>query len=172
LLGELVWDRKVEIRAGALVWCDSTPPRTALTHRILEQIVHEPQTRPVSDWLNYLALDAHEQVAQRLLDANHVSRVRRRKGLRQHTAYEPADSNSWAWVRYSISDSLNKHRQMTLARIHLTELAKVTNLLGDVMAHYDGADFLDHLVPSLPRVVRDLLDATAAVVEARILSGY
>lgn len=172
LLGELIWEHKTAVREGSLVCLDDTPPRTALAHRILEQVVHEPQALPVADWLTYLARDVHEQVAQRLLDANYVFRVKRRKGLRQHTAYEPANGNSWVWVRVSISDSLNKHRQMPLTEIHLAGLAKVTNLLSAVMAHYDGADFLDHLLPCLPGDVRDLLDVTAAVVEARVLSGY
>lgn len=172
LLGELIWDGKVMLRDGNLVCRDFTPPRTALTHRIVEQVVHEPDVRPVADWLNYLALDAHEQVAQRLLDANHVSRVKRRKRLRQHTAYEPSNGNSWVWVRVSITDALNKRRQMPLIDVHLAGLAKVTNLLGAVMAYYDGADFLDYLLPGLPPDVRELLAATAAVVEARVLSGH
>jgi hypothetical protein len=172
LLGELVWESKVVVEDGRLVWCDRSAPRTALTHRVLEQIIHEPVLLTVREWLIYLSIEAHEQVAQRLLDTNQVAQVRRRRGLRHHLTYEPADPNEWVWTRLSIADALNHRRRMSPVSVHLAGLVKATNLLGDVMTHYDGADYLDQLLPQLPAGVVELLAITSAVVNDRVLSGH
>lgn len=178
LLGELLWTEKiiVELPPGGvrgqevvLPW-DPQPPQNALTHRILDTLRGEPESLTVRTWLDYLSLDALPQVTDRLLTANALERHKERAVLRNRIHLRPVDANHWDGPRIHISSYLHQKRPgLHSTWVYLAGLAKVTNVLDDVMTHYDGADWLDELLPTLPAAAQTLLAVTRAAVDERVL---
>lgn len=65
-------------------------PQDALTHRLLDTFVQEPQQYTLKDWLRYFALTAENDVAERLTRYGIVDKCSvRNVMLRRHTVYTP-----------------------------------------------------------------------------------
>ncbi|WP_345144801.1 GOLPH3/VPS74 family protein [Dactylosporangium darangshiense] len=176
LLGELWWDNRIDLWQGMVIpkpRAESRMPISALTFQIEESIRGEQSTRTIEDMLRYLAIDAEVRVGERMLARNQVVRVRARVGLSlfKQELFVPVTPNEWEWVGLSVATALNQRRPLDPLDLHLAGLAIVTNLFGQLMGEYDGAERLPPLLRGLPEPVRHLMAVTRRVVQDRAETG-
>ena len=174
LLGELTAARKVEPRAGILETYPGAqaPPSDALAHTVLDRILKDPQLHDLRAWLIALGLDAHEQVAGRLLRAGHVERTGvRRRWRADEVRYVPVDRSTAAmpWARLSLR--LRNRQTLHTFDVFLAGLVSATGLASHVLdgAPRDAAVYLADLVDQLPGPLRELVAYTEVVVGEAVL---
>ncbi|MFY1673169.1 GOLPH3/VPS74 family protein [Plantactinospora sp. WMMB334] len=173
LLGELVWAGRIDVRDGWLRLVDLTPPADVLAHTVLDQLVAQPQHTAVRIWLDFLAHDAVEQVAQRLWRTGHVRREASRRLLRSaEVRWVPVDWNVAHWPTARLSLQLRDRRPMSQADAFLACLVAVTGLDDHLLedAPATSRDYLRHLTSTLSPPLRELLTHTHVAVGEAVLS--
>lgn len=97
LLGELLLHGNITISEDQISVRATSSPPDSLTHAVVELVAAEPQHR-LRTWLAYLARDATEKVAERLVRDRQVSRVESRSLLRgTSVTYPPVDESRVFW---------------------------------------------------------------------------
>ena len=76
LLAELMLGGSIGLRYDGAVLAGRTWPADDLARRVRDQIAAEPEPRPLTEWLAYLARTAAPDVAARLERAGYLTRVR------------------------------------------------------------------------------------------------
>jgi len=76
LLAELMLGGGIGLRYDGAVLAGRTWPADDLGRRVRDQIAIEPEPRPLTDWLAYLARTAAPDVAARLERAGYLTRTR------------------------------------------------------------------------------------------------
>ncbi|GAA3766807.1 hypothetical protein GCM10022225_61440 [Plantactinospora mayteni] len=173
LLAELMWAGKIDVRDGTLWVVDKRPPADVLEHTVLEQLLAEPQHTTVRIWLDFLAKDAVEQVAQRLWRAGHLRketswRLLRPAGVR----WVPVDWNAAHWPTARLSIHLRDRTPMKPADAFLASLAAATGFDEDLLedAPAAGREYLRYLTATAAPPLRELLVRTEAAVGESVLS--
>lgn len=173
LLGEQLLFRRITMRGGKVRIVDSTPPRDALAHTVLDHLRAEPDITSVGDWLRFLGRDADEKVVQRLVREGHVLVKEERRFLRVVTVYEPTLTTRAGWPESRLASQLSAGAALELPDIVLAGLVDATGLnryvLADTPPHV--RPYLRRLLASLPPSLRELIDETAAVVGDAVLSS-
>jgi len=174
LLAELVLAGHVTVHGGLLYVVDGRPPRDALAHTVLDQLVGEAQLRQPRTWLAFLARDSEELVGQRLVRAGHVRPVqtgRRRRG-RARTVYEPVDMTTAAWPEARLRMYLQQHRQWDVPDMTLAGLVAACGLADRIVwgVRADIRRFFLDLGAYLPAPLRELVAHTEAAIGNAVLS--
>jgi hypothetical protein len=173
LLGELISDRRVEVRNGVLVVVDRTPPTDAVAHAVLDTLVMEAERHTVRNWLAFLSQDARRQVAERLLRAGQLQRVTSRRLLRpSQTVYVPTDMNKAAWPWLSLSMRLRQEQPFDYESACLAGLTLATGLDKFVLegAPPRASEYLRHIEAGLWPPIRELFAHTKAAIGDAVLA--
>ena len=170
LLGELILFRKVTIQAGEVGVVDRRPVRDALVNGVLEEVIREPDTRPVRDWLRYFGRSAYELVGQRMVREGLV-RVSETRRFRRSPGYRPVDLNSAAWPIVRVAQKLARQEPIVLPDIVLAGLISATGLERYLRteAVTDINEYKQHLIGGLPRPLRVLVAETEAAIGDAVL---
>jgi hypothetical protein len=129
LLTELLLERKVSCEAGKLYVTNTAPPRDALTHVVLDDLLAEPARRDINTWLVFFADTAYERVAQRLLRGGHVEVCEPRGWRRRPPVYLPADRNDFATPGAVLAEMLRRGTTtLSVEQRCLAALAQATGL--------------------------------------------
>jgi Golgi phosphoprotein 3 (GPP34) len=170
LLGELVLYRKITLQRDRVVAVDRRPVPDALAHLLLEDVVSEPEQRPVRDWLRYLDRRSYELVGQRMVRENLV-RVRETGRFRRSPWYRACDPNAAAWPVVRLAQKLARREAVALPDVLLAGLIRATGL-----EHYlrteavvDINDYLRYLITGLPPPLRGLVAETEAAIGEAVL---
>jgi hypothetical protein len=172
LLGELLFSNRITIHRGVLEVVDDTPPRDAVSHDALDQLVTQPQHTAVRVWLDFLSRGAYEGVAQRLWRAGHLRPETTRRLLRQIVTWVPTDANTAAWPWARLSHSLARQEPLDQADTFLIGLAASTGLDEDLMERGNATahQHLRRMIATAPQQVQELLAHTHAAVGDAVLS--
>ncbi len=174
LLAELVTARRISLRRGLIDVVDDTPPRDAVSHAALDQLVSQPQHTAVRTWLDFLSRGAYDGVAQRLWRAGHIRPEKTRRLLRQVTLWVPTDVNTAAWPWARLSHSLSRFEPLDAADAFLLGLAAATGLDQDLLEGGPQAaqqhQQLRRLVSLAPAPLQELLAHTHAAIGDAVLS--
>lgn len=170
LLGELMLFRKITLRQGLVAVLDRRPVPDALAHLILEDVLGEPQPRPVRDWLRYLGRNAGELVAQRMVREG-LLRVLPTRRFRRSTGYRPVDVNAAAWPIVRLAQKLARQETLVLSDIVLAGLITATGLDRHLRAEtvVDVTRYQHSLIVRLPAQLRVLVAETEAAIGEAVL---
>lgn len=175
LLAELALAGRVAIR-GSRVWVtDRTPVEDALTQDILQMMISTPEHSDVRTWLAYLAQDAVDVVADRLIHAGLVRREDSRSMLLRKTArYLATDYAKGAWPVHRVEMMLVDDRPMAPADMALVALVDATGLLDSLVSgmrdRRSARRYLATVMATLPAPLRDLADHVRTAVGDAVLS--
>ncbi|HEU5469027.1 MAG TPA: GPP34 family phosphoprotein [Actinophytocola sp.] len=167
LLGELVMFRRITLRRGDVVVLEKGPVPDALAHLVFEEVRREPEPAPVWDWLTYLAEDAYQRVAERMVRQGLLAPQTKR--LRRAGGYQPVDLNAAAWPLVRLAQKLAREEPVVLPDIVLAGLVRATGLNPYLRAAAlaDVTTYQQRLVAQLPTPLRVLVaEAEGAVGEA------
>jgi Golgi phosphoprotein 3 GPP34 len=172
LLGEQVLFRRINLRGGRMRIIDSTPPRDALAHTVLDHLRAEPDVM-LGDWLRFFARDAYEKVSQRLIREGHVHVREERRFLRVTTVLEPTMTTRSGWPESRLASRLSKGAALDPPDIVLAGLVAATGLDAYVLADAppQARPYLRRLVSSLPPSLREVIAQTAAAVGDSVLNA-
>jgi hypothetical protein len=170
LLGELILFRKITLERDEVVVIDRRKVHDALVNGVLEEIIREPDTRPVRDWLRYLGRNSYDWVAQRMMREGLV-RIGETKRFRRNSGYRPVDLNSAAWPIVRVAQKLGRQEPIVLPDIVLAGLLAATGLDRYLRAEAinDIYVYLEHLISRLPRPLRVLVAETEAAIGDAVL---
>ncbi|NJP35819.1 GOLPH3/VPS74 family protein [Micromonospora thermarum] len=174
LLTELVNTRHITVADNRVTVVNKQPPADSLAHVVLDQLIAEAgREHNVRTWLAFLAGQAPEQVAHRLLRAGHVRmEAVRRLGRQTGVLYVPLDMNVAARPWALLSHSLRRHDPLDYESLCLAGLALATGLDAFLL---DGApaatfDYLRQAVGTLCPPMRELLFHTHAAIGDAVLA--
>ncbi|MEE6260163.1 GOLPH3/VPS74 family protein [Plantactinospora sonchi] len=173
LLAELVWAGRIDARDGRLRVVDRNPPTDVLAHAVLEQLAAQPQHTAIQVWLEFLAGDADDQVAQRLWRGGHVRREASRRLLRPaEVRWIPVDWNAAHWPTARLSVNLRERRQMSQTDAFLARLVAVSGLADELLrdAPASSRNYLHRLADSIAPPLRELLTHTHVAVGQAVLA--
>jgi hypothetical protein len=170
LLGELILFRKITLERDVVIVVDRHRVHDALVNGVLEEIIREPENRPVRDWLRYLGRNSYDWVAQRMMREGLV-RVGETKRFRRGSGYRPVDLNSAAWPIVRVAQKLARQEPLVLPDIVLAGLVAATGLNRYLRAEAinDIYVYLEHLITGLPRPLRVLVAETEAAIGDLVL---
>jgi hypothetical protein len=170
LLGELLLFRKITLERDVVVVIDRRRVHDALVNGVLEEIIREPDARPVRDWLRYLGRNSYDWVAQRMMREGLV-RIGETKRFRRTSGYRPVDLNSAAWPIVRVAQKLARQETIVLPDIVLAGLLAATGLDRYLRAEAinDIYVYLEHLISRLPRPLRVLVAETEAAIGELVL---
>jgi len=170
LLGELCLAGHVTVHSGLVAVVDRRPPTNALAHTVLDQLVGESQVRQLRMWLPFLAREAYDQVAHRLLRAGHLRSVRTRWSRR--VVFQPADSTIAAWPEARLRYTLHGHREWDHSDMVLAGLVAATGLAEQILwgFHGDMRRWFLSLTDWLPAPLAELVAHTEAAVGNAVLT--
>ena len=97
LLAELMLSGSIGLRYDGVVLAGRTWPADELARRVCDQIAAEPEPRPLTEWLAYLARTAAPDVAARLERAGYLTAGPRTGCHGGPAAWIPADPD-WAFA--------------------------------------------------------------------------
>ena len=124
------------------------PPRDAVCHAVLDQIIAQRPALPIRDWLDFYAKTAVELVAGRMGRAGLLVREERRRALLPTVVlYRPTDNNLAAWPRARLAHLVRNRYEMTPADLVLVGLCHGIGVLRHIL---DGAG--DAYEPLIGRV--------------------
>src|SRR2546421_6170244 len=166
LLGELMLFGRLAIQNGMLTVVDDRPPRDAVIHALLDQVLAERQPHGVRTWLAFFSQGATEQVAARMVRVGHVTRVEPRWPRRGGVRWVPADMSTAAWPAARLRHRLHREEPLEEPDVVLAGLVDATGLTPQVLWGVNAATlhYRDHLVALLPAPLRHLLAETRAAV--------
>lgn len=170
LVGELVTLRQVDIDDEVRV-TNGRPPRDALAHTVLAELMAEPRPLPVRTWLAYLADQAYSRVADRLTRAGHLSPQRPRV-LSRAVIYVPTDMNAAATPRALLSQKLRRGLELEYDDVCLAGIVVATGLDVSLLDGADPAAFdrLQWAVARLWPPMLRLVEHTQAAVGDAVLA--
>jgi Golgi phosphoprotein 3 (GPP34) len=171
LLAELLIAGSIAISSERVSVRPRTPPPDSLTHSIVELLAAEPQ-HSLRTWITYLARDAMEKTAERLVRDRHIRREETRTLLlRPGTVTYPAVDPSLVFWRSARVTQLIEERAVTeWSDCVLVGLANATGLVRLLLRDSDDAAkaYLKWLLeqldasPGLPPLFTAITEASAA----------
>ncbi|GAA1744316.1 GOLPH3/VPS74 family protein [Luedemannella helvata] len=172
LLGELVMDGKIDLRAGMITIIDRQPPVDALAHTILDQLASERQQHATHNWLAFLGNSATDQVCQRMVRSGHLNRSESRGLLRTTVRFVPADRSAAAWPEARLRRFLTRGEQLTIQDAVLAGLIEASDLTRHVLWDGDARSFqyLAWVLSSLPPPLRELVTQAQAAIGNAVIT--
>lgn len=172
LLAELLYLNRIGIARGDVWVADRTPPADAVAHLVLAQLMSEPQHLRIRTWLDYLAMTAGEQVAERLVLDGLLRKETSRRMFRSTVVYVPVDMNTFAAVMARLSVQLRRFEPLDAIDTCLACLSVATGLDAFVLdgASRDARRYLQWVVDQVPPSLHDLFTHTSAAVGGSVLS--
>ena len=170
LLAELMLGGSIGLRHDGALLAGRTWPGDDLGRRVRDQIAAEPEPRPLTDWLAYLARTAPADVAARLEWAGYLTRVRSWVPWRPGRLV-PADPD-WAFgPLLRIRSALDRARPSGPREAVLAGLAVACGL-GYRLDQYltPAGRSLEEAVGYLGPELRELIAQTQAAVDSALLS--
>lgn len=173
MLAELWLYRRIgfKISAGQLVLGvrDVSPPECPLAHEVLGQL-QQYKVAPVRSWLDALAVDAGDRVAEKMVRAEILAVVQTGL-LRRHRVYVPFDPDENCAITARVSGAATNHRNLTLPDRILLGLAEQTDL-GRVLIQDvpHRMDYVRFQLQQLPPAMTWLMAEFAAVIGAVALN--
>ena len=173
LLAELIVDGHLVLRDGGLFPRFGRPsPADRFLRQVLGQVSLPRCDRDVGAWLRFLAVEAVEDLRDRLTADGLVAPVPRRTwAFARRTAHLPTDLNAAAWPAIRLANALSRGEALTLPDLLLAELVRVTGLTDDVLwlrpDHLPGRERVTWLRAGLPPALAEL----AAHAEAAVGDG-
>ncbi len=170
LLAELMLGGSIGLRYDGTVLAGRTWPADDLTRRVRDQIAAEPEPRPLTEWLAYLARTAAPDIAARLERAGYLTRVRDWVPWRPGRLI-PADPD-WAFgPLLRVRSALDRSRPFDPREAVLAGLAVACGLgyrLDQYLTPTDRSlqEATGYLGPGL----RELIAQTQAAVDSALLS--
>ncbi len=173
LIGELIFDGRVDISAGKVSAIDHRLRREPLSDMVLNEIIHRGNGHPVRSWLEYLRPQMRERVGARLVSAGLVTREQSRSlSLRVTVRWPGVDPNRAARPRVMLGASLQRsHQRLDLKTATLAALLSAGGI-SSVMSTYDRT-IQERLAASrrqLPPVLAELVAGVDAAVAAAALT--
>lgn len=95
---------------------------------VLLQILAELAPLPVEDWFAFLARDAYERVAERMVDTGHVRAAKSFRLVKRTTVYPPEDINVSGWAQARLATTMRCHREFEVFDIVLIGLCRAVGL--------------------------------------------
>jgi hypothetical protein len=174
LLGELVMDGRIDLRAGLITILDRQPPADALAHTVLDQLASERQQHATHNWLAFLGASATEQVCQRMVRAGHLNRSESRGLLRTTVRFVPADRSAAAWPEARLRRFLTRGEQLTIQDAVLAGLIEASDLTRHVLWDGDARSFqyLAWVLSSLPPPLRELTTQAQAAIGNAVITAH
>ena len=174
LLAELVLSGTITVESGRFLFSRQSPrhhPPDPLTARTLDQLLREPQ-HDLRVWLAYLARDAVEPVAERLIRAGVITRERQRGLLRTTVSYLPVDATVVAWRAVRLAQLVVRREEMSWPDRVLAGLVSATDLARQVLWDAEPSAFahLEHVVGTLPAPLRAIVAQVEALVGDSVLT--
>ena len=176
LLGELVLHDCLAISDNAVYMPrHGGAPPDALTHRVIEQMVYQPEHRDVATWLKFLGESAVDDIGYRLWIHRQVDRVEPRRLVGGgRTLYMPVDTNQAAWPGIRLAKALAEQRELDMATVFLGGLVWASGLMPHVLwdpgTAERGKAQLPHTVQRLHPALHSLVSHTQAAVAATVLA--
>lgn len=172
LLAELVDAGALSVDGDALYPVEGPLPADGLAHMTLDRVASEPEHRLVRTWLEFLARDAGEQVAARLVRRRSWTRVESRRLGRTRVEHVPVDPNRAGWPEARLWTAAHHGRTFTDADRVLAGLVTGTGLSWLVFRNA-GTHVTDHVAleaSKLSAPLRDLVAQVAATVGDAVLT--
>ncbi len=170
LLAELMLGGSIGLRHDRAVLAARTWPADDLARRVRDQIAAEPEPRPLTEWLAYLARTAAPDVAARLERAGYLTRVRSWVPMRPGRLI-PADPD-WAFgPLLRVRSALDRSRLFDPREAVLAGLA-IAGGLGYRLDQYTApaGRSLEEATGYLGADLRELIAQTQAAVDSALLS--
>lgn len=171
LLAELMLAGLIDLRPDSAVAITRSVPREVVTRSpVLRLVASEPWPQPVRSWLRFLAATAAQAVAQRLVEAGYLARVRSRVPWRRGL-WVPVNPD-WAIApMLRVRLALDPGRPLSAPAAALTGLAVACGLGFRIEPYQAQAarpvvDAVARLGPDL----RELIARTQAAVDSAVLS--
>jgi hypothetical protein len=170
LLAELMLGGSIGLRYDGVLLAGRTWPGDDLGRRVRDQIAAEPEPRPLTDWLAYLARTAAPDVAARLEQADYLTRVRSWVPWRPGRL-TPADPD-WAFgPLLRIRSALDRARPFDPREAVLAGLAVASGLGYRLDQYLTPSDrSLEEATGYLGPELRELIAQTQAAVDSALLS--
>ena len=170
LLAELMLGGSIGLRYDGAVLVGRSWPGDDLARRVRDQIAAEPEPRPLSEWLAYLARTAAPDVAARLERAGYLTRVRGWVPWRPGRLV-PADPD-WAFgPLLRIRAALDRSRPFDPREAALAGLAVASGLRYRLDQYLTPAGrSLEEATGYLGPDLRELIAQTQAAVDSALLS--
>jgi Golgi phosphoprotein 3 GPP34 len=168
LLGELLALRHVDI-GDEVVVLDRRPPRDALAHAVLDEVLGEAWTLPVRMWLAFLADSAYRRVGERLA---RTGQVHMRRRWARGVTFVPTDMNVAAMPAAVLSQKVRRGVELVYDERCLAGLVVATGLEVLLLdgAPPEVAQRLQWAVTRLWPPMLRLLEHTQAAVGDAVLS--
>jgi hypothetical protein len=140
MLAELLLAGNIAISADRVLVKPRTAPPDSLTHSIMELLAAEPQ-HTLRIWLTFLARDAIEKIAERLIRDRHIRREETRTLLLRPgtVTYPPVDSSQVFWRSARITKLIEEHAITDWSDCFLVGLAHATGLIRLLLRDTDEA---------------------------------
>src|SRR5256885_6055326 len=174
LLGELMLFNRLTIQDGVLAVVDDRPPRDAVIHALLDQVLAERQPHGVRTWLAFFSQGATEQVAARMVRAGHVTRVEPRWPRWSGVRWVPADMSTAAWPAARLRHRLHREEPLDTPDVVLTGLVDAAGLTSQVLWGVSARtlSYRDHLIAVLPAHLRDLDRKSTRLNSSHLVISY
>jgi hypothetical protein len=174
LLGELLYASRIGVHDGQVYVAHYAPPSDVVGHALLDQIAGEPHRHTIRTWLSFLAEEAFDQVAGRLLRAGHVRAETSGFLWARTVTYVPADMKTAAWPTVRLAMALRRQAPMDEGDLFLAGLAVAAGLdeylIRDADHQGDARRYLHRLLGTVWPPARELLSHTHAVVGNALVS--
>ena len=171
LLAELMLAGKIRIWQDRIVVADSAPPEEGLARDVLGLVLGEHESRPLEDWLVFLARTAASDVARRLERSGYLTQVAGRRPWRGER-WVPVDADSAFAPVVRVESALDATRPVTAQGAALAGLAGACGL-GSRLSLYLPPRTRRHLEDAAAQLepgLRDLVAQTRAAVDSALLS--
>ncbi len=170
LLAELMLGGGIDLRYDSMLLAARTWAADDLARRVRDQIATEPEPRPLTEWLAYLARTAPADVAARLERAGYLTRVRSWVPWRPGRLV-PADPD-WAFgPLLRIRSALDRARPFDPREAVLAGLAIAGGLGYRLDQYLTPSDrSLEEAVGYLGPELRELIAQTQAAVDSALLT--
>lgn len=175
LLAELTLAGRLVVQGAQIRVSARAPVQDALAHDVLRVMTATPELSDVRTWLAYLAQDAVEAVAGRLIRAGLVDREESRSVLLRRTdRYRATDYAKAAWPVHRVEMLLADGRPMAPADMALVALIDATGLLDSLISgmhdRRGARRYLAAVMATMPAPLRDLTGHVRTAVGDAVLS--
>jgi hypothetical protein len=173
-LGELIADGAITADDGGLRVAEHrVVPTDPVGRHIYAELVRQPATYSVTDWLQFLAEDIGDRIGQRMVEqglavAETVGRFRRR------TVYTPKNTTAAAWVYAGLAVAVREGHGLygtDLFLLYLATCGSVRHQLLDSISQQCVDEAMTQLASLWPPWW-SLLEQTAQAIEAAALTRH
>lgn len=171
MLGELVAQQAIGLRAGEVVALLPAPELDVLGTEVVRQITSERQRYTAADWIEFLAHDIRDRVARRLISSGEAQQ--RRVGVRRRTiAVAKFGDTRPAWVHAGLVSAAQRGELFAYEQRFLLGLAWHSSMTEHPLAELDEArlDYLRREVERIEQPFGELLTVAVATIRSNAVA--